>query len=438
VSSAPQIQREPWPGNAEGQRRFTIPTMARFIREDGQSPEMRAFAGQVLRDAGFPASAQGKAEALLEYVRRAVGYVNDPAMTEMVQRAKHSLCVGDNLCIPIGDCDDKVVALGALMRAAGLDVKILSVTYGGGAQDHVSLSFLSDNGRWLEADPTTTAPIGAASPGRKVAIDPLAPDGAPAGEGNGIFVGVGRPGVGYSQGMVSSTHEAIFGRRIGAGFVTPGDILAYRAMWDQYVLDTCRAAIDCGQAMQQIASQNPQNSESATVAQLGASFVQSGNDLLAKWNVYAGQSASSVVVNGADILQNEQQVVLEAGQLRGSLLAGPVSCGPVLSYHDANGNVVQVVAGPDASTQTQVIARIEGLGILGSGILQILLQTAAGTLRQAGSATEWAAKLAGGTASWLLSPWTWGIAATILVGSVALIVWKADKVAQLVQAARPV
>jgi hypothetical protein len=206
-----------------------------------------------------------------------------------------------------------------------------------------------------------------------------------------VSEGEGLAGAGLaarSSGLASS----------GLGLILPGDVLSYRAMWDQYVLDTVSSGLYCGNNMQQVAAANPNNSQSPLLSQLGQTVVQNANDLLAKWNAYTGMSSAAILVNASDILQNEQQVVLEAGTQRQEMLAnrggsgGPISCGPVLIYQDANGNLFEAATSPDPSIQARVIANIEGLGILGSGLLQIFIDASASGIQSAGSAAKWIAQ----------------------------------------------
>ena len=426
------IQRTPYGGLNQTHER-----MAKFIA-DGIREDfgVGSLAGRTLRDAGFPKTSRGKAEVLRDYVKKNVGYGNDPPLTEYVKKAKLTLCsegVG-GACHPWGDCDDHVVALLTMLGHVGVDVNILALDYGGGIQPHVLGVFKDDSGQWVEIDSTTDNPIGHVSSAmRKTRIDPFDPKFTPEAErGKGTFVGAGKA---RQDGSMVTTHEAIFGRggdrSIGAGLVTPGDILAYRAVWDQYVLDTVRVCLDCGQALQDSAAQQ-NNSESPTAAALGKQWVADGNNLYAQWNIWQNLSDTNKVLQGAAILQSYQQTVLACGTERGLLTSGTITCS--LTYHDVQGQVVAAVPGADPSLQVRAIARIEGLGILGSGILQILVQGAGDTLVAAGSATQNAAKLAAGTASWLLSPWTWGIAATLLVGTTVVVVYNADKVAKAVSA----
>ena len=90
------------------------------------------------------------------------------------------------------------------------------------------------------------------------------------------------------------------------------------------------------------------------------------------WNIYANKSASFIVLQGASMLQSFQDTVLSAGQVRENITTGTLSCS--LSYVNSQGQLVQAIPAADPSVQAQVISRIEGLGILAQGVLQILVR----------------------------------------------------------------
>ena len=431
-----KVTTMPWPGNAEGEAKFTRPTMARFIVEDGDLPEIKEKASEALEAAGFPKTDRGKAEAICAFARRAMNYVSDAPMRESVYRPRYLLCVkGAKLCVKIGDCSNMNCALGALMRAAGLDVKVQGIEYGGGAQDHVNIVvYLADERKWAEADATTSAPVGSSSPGRKILYDPHDPKVTGAGVAGGVFIGAGRPMQALSMAQV------LFGRdvqpvgRIGAGLVTPGDILAYRGAWNQYVLDTVGVSSSCAQAYLSLAAQKQASdpTTAATLRGIGTAMQTASDKLLADWNVWAGVSSSTIVLQGAAILQQQQGAVLEAGTVRDSVTKGTLTCTP--TYVNSAGQTVTWAPGVDPSLQVQIISRIEGLGILASGLLQILVESSAVSLEAVGSAGQWAAQHVASTGSWLLSPWTWAIAGTLVFGTIGVVVWKSGDVARLVSA----
>jgi hypothetical protein len=210
-------------------------------------------------------------------------------------------------------------------------------------------------------------------------------------------------------------------RRSGFGVVLPSDILAYRAMWDQYVLDTVRVCYDCSQAFANVAAQQPDAATQQQLQQLSTLYKQDGDNILAAWNVWANVSDATIVLQGADVLQQEQQVVITAGHQRELLTTSTITC--ALTYHDAAGNVVNAIPGADPNMQAQLIARIEGLGILGSGILQVFVESTAAGLKTVGSAAQWLAQQGKQLVETTTSSLPWIIAGIAVIGAagVALI-----------------
>lgn len=196
------VTMAPWPGNAEGTELFTRPTMARFIREDGDLPEIKELASEALEQGGWPATDRGKAEALCAYARRKMHYVWDMPYRESVYRPRYLLCArGSKLCVKIGDCGNLNCALGALFRAAGFDVKVQGIDYGPGIQPHVNIIVLlrDERNTWAEADATTDKPVGYVSPGRKEILDPHDPAVTGAGANVGAFIGAAGAFVGAGK-----------------------------------------------------------------------------------------------------------------------------------------------------------------------------------------------------------------------------------------------
>ena len=223
--------------------RHTLQEMARMIRDGSSSPAMRQFAEAVVRNAGVAANVRisdlRAAEILLEYVRKNVRYRPDPHQTEYVQSPEITLCVpGASICIPVGDCDDEVVALGALFGAYGIQVKIMKQTFDAAAeQEHVLIIFkdaergdglgTGGSGRWLAADPTVDKPIGwRATALKEEIVDPVNPSGA--GEVQAEYVGVG--GLGAGEPLSSASYLA-----------TLQDIVAVQSTRVAVAVETCNS-----------------------------------------------------------------------------------------------------------------------------------------------------------------------------------------------------
>jgi hypothetical protein len=225
--STVDVNWQPWPGNAEGTARFTRPTMCKFILEDGDLPEMRALASDVLEKAGWPSTDRGKVEALTAHVRKVCHYIPDQPYRETCVRPRFLFCLPGaktKACIKIGDCSNMNCALGALCRSAGFDVKVQGIDYGSGIQPHVNIivCLRDEGGKWAEADATTTKPVGFVSPGKKDVLDPHDPKVTGAAAKQGAFIGAAGAFVGAGKAWdalpMHGYASAIFAQRdVGAG-----------------------------------------------------------------------------------------------------------------------------------------------------------------------------------------------------------------------------
>lgn len=267
--------------------------------------------------------------------------------------------------VTVSNCDDLVVALGSLMGAYGIPIKVMKQSFGSSDQEHVLIMFDAGGGRWLAADPSApkSKPIGwRADASKEVVIDPSDPKSIGIIDGpEAEFVGVGKIGFG----------------------TTPDDVLAYRQTWDAYVMGVARALATCSAAWANTAVQPSVADLSAVAAPTNATVLkavadansQASAEIVAEWNLDAlraqlGEnpiSPANVVFLAAEILQDMQRVVLKVGQLYA----------PMVKHYCPS---IQLPAPPSFDLQAQVIGRIEGLGILGKGVLQILGMGAGGAL----------------------------------------------------------
>jgi hypothetical protein len=148
------------------------------------------------------------------------------------------------MCIPVEDCDGRVVALGSLMGAYGIPVKIIKQRFNGDAdQEHVLLTFETNSGRWLPADPSDPDQhsIGWKAPASdELVIDPLDPQGT--GQQAQEFVGVGTLGRLPPKVVLGRPGISTIGSDI-PWLVTAGDVVI-----QQGVLSAAAASI--GNALQ--------------------------------------------------------------------------------------------------------------------------------------------------------------------------------------------
>lgn len=214
------------------------------------------------------------------------------------------------------------------------------------------------------------------------------------------------------------------------GLATVDDVMTYRVAWNQYVLDTVRCAQSCATAYTALAANQTDATLKSDLTDTATLTNGSATDLLNAWNAWANTSADVVLVSSAQILQDFQQVVLSASRLRQQITTGKLTC--ALEYPGPNG-AVSAVAGPDRSTQAQIVAHLEALNLIASGTLRILAEGAGQVLVDTGTAAQTLGRQGLNLTGFLTSPWTLGITGIILVGGVALAILNADKIAKVVR-----
>lgn len=236
------------------------------------------------------------------------------------------------------------------------------------------------------------------------------------------------------------------------GLTTPGDVLSYRAMWNDYVMQTACALAVQAWAATQLAAGNaaasidltanpcaapksttnpngqgwgtnvtsgifdtstfvtpPTPSVLTTIAQSSQSL---SDGLVAEWNLAAGQTDYYITENAASILQSLQQTVLNVGQTLRPTLA-----------QNSPGLLAALAEGPSHDLQAQLIASIEGAGILAHGVLKIVELGADGFvtgIKDAGQSAKSALQAS-------ISPWLWVPIAVIAASAATVTVVYAFK-----------
>jgi hypothetical protein len=193
------------------------------------------------------------------------------------------------------------------------------------------------------------------------------------------------------------------------GLVTPGDVLSYRGLWDEYVMGTVRAGMACADAWDAAAAgaaQSPPITAPASInlAQFGAhppdaatlrvlaqSERASATALETLWNLHANTPDEQIVLNAAAILQDFQSTVLKAGQVYQTDIRKQCPNIPL-------------PAPPGLDVQARVIGQIEGLGILAHGLLQLLGEGTGGALETLGAIGKAASGVVEAGTSILKSP----------------------------------
>jgi len=175
--------------------------MALKVREAARDPAslkvFQPFAEAIVRKHHAPServSRERAAQIFLDYIRANVRYRPDPPMVEFVKGAAITLCVpGAEVCIPIGDCDDLVVALASLCMAYGIEAQVIMQDFGPEHDLHVCAAIKSEKGEWLAADPShPSLPVGKrVSAIKEFWVDPLNPQDLKIDAPEGEFVGLG-------------------------------------------------------------------------------------------------------------------------------------------------------------------------------------------------------------------------------------------------------
>lgn len=415
------VTRRPHPGGRKGAM-MSLNEVASRAWAARADPLVRAWATQQLKACNWPTGRRDQARCIIRAFKKQVQYVEDPLQVEAMFGPRQTLCLDKGgLCVVGADCDDMTITLDAVMMSIGWRTWVVGASYRDpNVPTHVYGAFEDDLGAKVPFDATTDYDVGNVAPAVKEWwVDPskgVSMDGLSGGE----FVGVGRPGHtgalgGWGESALSFGGGTVGG--FGLGIFTPGDVLLYRNMWDDYVLDTVRVCQSCSAEYTSLAQgeQNPaaKDAENALATSIG----KMGDDLLAQWNVFAGKSDDFIVLNGATIVETFQNTVKSAGNVRASLEQNHCP----MSFLAQDGSIQTPSPGPDTSLQLQIISRIEGVGVLAAGILEILVGTAEGTVQVVGKAADFAAQQAKGIAGALSTPWPWLLVATVVGG---VLVWK--------------
>jgi len=107
LGAATPIDVRAHPGGAAGAK-VSLDEVAARVRKGRLDPRVRAWAIRSIKEAGEPRTVQGQAQALLDALRKATTYVQDPINAEFMQAAAETLCLDDKgLCFKGGDCFPK-------------------------------------------------------------------------------------------------------------------------------------------------------------------------------------------------------------------------------------------------------------------------------------------------------------------------------------------
>lgn len=139
-----RVAVEPIPAGVPGTR-ATIARMDELVRSAIADQEFRAFAVGLTQHL-HPRDVAGQIATAFRLASNDVREVRDPHDLETVQSPQVTAQ------ILIGDCDDKVVLLAALLRTLGRSIRYVTLARQPGRYSHVYLEVLF-RGRWIALDP---------------------------------------------------------------------------------------------------------------------------------------------------------------------------------------------------------------------------------------------------------------------------------------------
>jgi hypothetical protein len=130
------IIQQTYPDGSKGLA-FSLEQVGARMVKGRLDPRVRSWAIRTLKEAGDPQGTVNRTQALLDGLRKAAIYVNDPVNSEYMQAAHETLCLDDKgFCFKGGDCflDTEIVirktSIGGTERVAIKDVKIGDLVWG--------------------------------------------------------------------------------------------------------------------------------------------------------------------------------------------------------------------------------------------------------------------------------------------------------------------
>lgn len=182
--------------------------------------------------------------------------------------------------------------------------------------------------------------------------------------------------------------------------ISVGDVLAYRTLWDPYVMDSIRAINLCADSFDGVAKNPPAGYSSQELSDNATSYRKVADLFLQDWNQFAGKQPLEIVAESTIILNAQQDLVKRVGAMHTSA----TMC-----------SGLKDVKAPSVDAQNEVLSRLEGLGIVTQGVLQLFTDSTTAGLQVI--ARDVVAPIAKGAATslWDAIPW-WGWVAGGVVG----------------------
>jgi hypothetical protein len=171
-----------------------------------------------------------------------------------------------------------------------------------------------------------------------------------------------------------------------------GDVLAYRNLWNDYVMSSIRAMNVCADSFDTVAKDPPAGYTAQQLTDYAASYRKVANLYLQDWNQFSGTGALDIIAQAKVILNAQQDLVKRVGAMH----TPDTMCKNLLAIEP-----------PGLDLQNSVVSRLESLGIVSQGVLQFFTKSTATGLEVI--AKEAVAPIIGGASKtlWDVVPW-WG------------------------------
>ena len=282
--------------------------------------------------------------------------------------------------VTVSNCDELTCTLCSMLMAVGIDVKLVAQGFSSTSKvpTHVLLAaFDPSSESWFKIDPSTSLPVGKSYPSSfEVEVDPLT-GAVPDFSGPGpqvSFVGVGAHG-----------HQGIR-KHAGLGLTLPGEVIAYRQLWNSYVIGTAQAALTCSQ-------QAPPAGSNLTQQLFTTNFQDYSDSIVSGWNIHANSQEWQTLLFANDYLQDFQKVIVAVGNFYQPQIRA--SC-PNLKLPPL----------PNPADQSAVVAALENARIISEGTLQLFGIGAGGAIEYVDKFGKKAADLVTTTVNYI--PWIVG------------------------------
>jgi len=227
--------------------------------------------GELTAPRGYPDPTE-LVEVFRVAVLKGVVFVQDPWDTEAMAGAPELFCLDGAECIPAGDCDDQLIALGSLVASVGIPVRLRVRYYAGEKQAHVTLMFDSavrGGGPWLCVDPSLDSGACSSAPyEREILVDVCT---EPNWEADGAFLGLGAP-----EGMLGAPFV----------FMPSAHTAGEKVMADQSVPTQLHEAPSLGAAASQAFTPEQTAAWITTLSQTGQELAQTSAHMRIELDAY--------------------------------------------------------------------------------------------------------------------------------------------------------